>query len=140
MPDVFLDTGYAIALASPRDQYHQRSLELASMLVLEGTRIVTTRAVSLEIGNALSKRHHRIAAIRLLESLDSDPRIEIVPLTMELYMRAFELFRDRTDKDWSLTDCASFVVMRDRQIHGALTPDEHFVQAGFLALMREPSH
>ena len=58
---------------------------------------------------------------------------------IELYRRAFELFTDRPDKDWSLTDCASFVVMEERQIRGALTPDEHFIQAGFWALMREPT-
>ena len=56
MLEVFLDTGYAIALASPRDQYHERSLELADAIAADGTQLVTTRAVVLEIGNALSKR------------------------------------------------------------------------------------
>ncbi len=58
-----------------------------------------------------------------------------VPLTDELYQQAFDLFRDRPDKEWGLIDCASFVVMQ-RGLTEALTPDEHFEQAGFRALLR----
>ena len=35
------------------------------------------------------------------------------------------------DKDFSFTDCSSFVVMKERRIRAALTNDRHFVQAGF---------
>jgi hypothetical protein len=45
------------------------------------------------------------------------------------------LFRQRADKAWGLTDCISFVVMREREIPEALTADEHFEQAGFVALL-----
>ena len=47
--EVFLDTAYAIALSSPNDQFHTRSLALAEQLEASGTRLVTTRAVLLEI-------------------------------------------------------------------------------------------
>jgi predicted nucleic acid-binding protein len=42
----------------------------------------------------------------------------------------------RPDKDWSLTDCISFVVMENQDITEALTADRHFVQAGFTALLK----
>lgn len=105
----------------------------------KGTRLVTTRAVVLEIGNALAKLRYRKAAIELLESLESDPAVEIVPLSEELYRRAFELYGQRQDKEWGITDCISFVVIRERRIQAALTTDEHFEQAGVRALLRTPS-
>jgi predicted nucleic acid-binding protein len=52
------------------------------------------------------------------------------------WRRGCELYDARPDKEWSLTDCISFVVMRDRGIEQALTGDEHFEQAGFAALLR----
>lgn len=135
--EVFLDTAYAIALASPNDLFHQRAIELADQIEKEQTRIVTTRAILLEIGNALSKQRYRDAAIRLLNALETDPRIEIIPFSEQLYDQALHLYRERPDKEWGLTDCTSFVTMQNRSITESLTTDEHFQQAGFRALMRE---
>ena len=137
MDEAFLDTGCAIALASPHDQYHQAAVQLAARLAADATRIVTTRAVVLEIGNALSKPKYREAAVRLLHALDVDPRVTVVPLSEDLYNRALHLFCSRMDKSWSITDCASFLVMEDRGIRDALTADAHFIQAGFRAMLRE---
>jgi predicted nucleic acid-binding protein len=50
--------------------------------------------------------------------------------------RALELYQQHADKEWTLTDCASFVVMRERGITAALTGDRHFEQAGFTALLK----
>ena len=134
--EVFLDTAYAIALSSPTDLFHQRAVQLADELKSAGTRLVTTRAILLEIGNALSRQRYRRAAVMLLDSLETDPRVEIIPLSEQLYTRASRLYRERPDKEWALTDCVSFVVMEDRGINEALTTDEDFQQAGFQALMR----
>ncbi len=136
MIEVFLDTAYAIALSVETDVYHPRALELAEQLEIQGTRIVTTRAVLLEIGNALSRQRYRDAASQLLEALEHDPQVERVPLTDEIYQEALELFRSRPDKEWGMIDCVSFVVMNQRGLTEALTTDEHFEQAGFRALLR----
>jgi predicted nucleic acid-binding protein len=72
----------------------------------------------------------------LLESLEQDPNIEIIPMTEGLYKRGFELYQSRPDKEWGITDCISFVVMQERSIMEALTTDKHFEQAGFQALLR----
>ena len=135
--EVFLDAAYAIALSATSDQYHARAMELRSQMKIEGTRLVTTQGVVLEVGNALSKLRYRDAAIRLVASLLTDPNVEVLPLEAELFARAFRLYSDRADKEWGLTDCVSFVVMADRGIREALTADEHFQQAGFLPLLRE---
>ena len=137
--EVFLDTAYAIALSSPNDQFHARETELSDQLEALGTRIVTTRAVLLEIGNALSKQRYRQEAVQLLDALEADSKVDIVPLSEPLYVRALQLYRERPDKEWGLTDCVSFLVMQDRGLTEALTTDVHFPQAGFRALLREGS-
>jgi len=137
MSRVFLDTSYAVALATPRDRYHPQAVELAGHLERRAARIVTTRAVLLEIGNSLSRIRFRSPGIALLESLDADPRVEIVSISEGLYQRGFEVFRRRPDKEWSLVDCLSFVVMQDRGLRDSLTTDDHFEQAGFRALLLE---
>ncbi len=139
VPDssVFLDTAYAIALSAPNDEHHARAVQLAAQLESGPARLITTRAVSLEIGNALAKQRHRQAAVELLDALEHDPNVEIIPLSEELYGRAYRLFRERPDKEWGITDCISFVVMQEHGLTVALTTDEHFQQAGFRALLRE---
>jgi uncharacterized protein len=134
--EVFLDTAYAVALSSSNDLFHQRALHLADEIEAAGVRVVTTRAVMLEIGNAFSRQRRRPAAIELLDSLEADPGAEIIPLSEQLYGRAWQLFRERPDKEWGLTDCVSFIVMQDRGMTEALTSDEHFRQAGFHTLMQ----
>lgn len=135
--EAFLDIAFAIALSSSGDDLHRVALALADELERSPTRMVTTRAVLMEIGNALSKQRYRPAAVELLLSLENDPKVEIVPVSGDLYAQAFKLFSERTDKKWGLVDCVSFVVMRERGITDALTSDDHFRQAGFNALMRK---
>ncbi|MBC7910191.1 MAG: type II toxin-antitoxin system VapC family toxin [Pyrinomonadaceae bacterium] len=137
MNKVFLDAAYAIALAAPNDQHHARAVNLAEQLETEEAQLITTRAVILEIGNALSKQRYRQEAVQLLHALESDPHVEIIPISEDLYQRGFELYRNRPDKGWGITDCISFVVMKEQGLTEALTTDEHFQQAGFRALLRE---
>jgi predicted nucleic acid-binding protein len=74
MNKVFLDTSFAVALSAPGDQNHQIAAELAEHMETEGTQFVTTRAIMLEIGNALAKLRYRQAAVKLLSALENDPR------------------------------------------------------------------
>ena len=134
---IFLDTAYAIALSAVTDQYHEKAKILAGQIENSDTSLVTTRAVVLEIGNALARLPYRNAAIELLDSLEQDKNVEIVPLTEELYGMAMKLYRERSDKEWGITDCISFVVMQDLGLVEALTTDEHFKQAGFRSLLIE---
>ena len=135
--ELFLDTSFSIGLVSPRDQIHKKAVDWSEKIEDLKIPVVTTQAVLLEIGNALSKSSFRKVGIGLLENLENDPDTTIVSLTDEIYNKAFELFRNRPDKEWGLVDCISFVVMREREIEAALTADEHYVQAGFRALLRE---
>ena len=79
---------------------------------------------------------NRPAFLRLLETLKSSQEVKIIPTTVELFDRGVQLYAERADKEWWLTDCISFVVMEARQIQRALAYDHHFEQAGFEALLR----
>jgi predicted nucleic acid-binding protein len=72
----------------------------------------------------------------LLDTLSATPDARIIGPSEELFSRGVELYRQRPDKEWSLTDCLSFVVMGDERISEALTGDHHFEQAGFRVLLR----
>lgn len=133
--EIFLDSAFIIALASKTDSFHEKALQISE--TLDGKILVTTRAIMLEVGNALSKRSFRKAGVALLNSLEMDDNVAIISLSDELFTKGVELYSKRIDKEWGLIDCISFVVMQERGILQALTTDIHFQQAGFQALMRE---
>ena len=133
--EFFLDSAFAIALSLKTDSFHEKAVQISDDL--DDALLVTTRAILLEIGNALSKSAFRRAGARLQASMESDQNVLILPITDELYAKSFDLFAKRPDKEWSLTDCISFVVMQERGMGEALTTDAHFQQAGFQVLMRE---
>jgi predicted nucleic acid-binding protein len=134
---VFLDAAYAIALVNKDDALHEIAVALGQDLRQAHTSLVTTRAVLLEIGDSLSKPRYRSVACGLLAAVGRDPLVQVIEVTEALYTEALELYGERPDKGWGLTDCLSFCVMRSQGIANALTHDVHFEQAGFHALMRE---
>ena len=131
----FVDTGFLIALAAPRDQLHDQALSVAQRVREDEASLLITRAVLLELGAALSGLRHRATAADMLRAIEADPAVEIVALSDTLYSDALEMFAQHRDKEWSLTDCLSFVVMRARGLTEALAADHHFEQAGFTVLL-----
>ncbi|MGE0544908.1 MAG: type II toxin-antitoxin system VapC family toxin [Dehalococcoidia bacterium] len=129
-----IDAGHWIALLNESDEYHDRAIALSQSLT---GRFVTTDAVLIEVGNAMARIRWRQQVADLIEDLVSTPTIEVISVTRGLFERSLQFFRSRQDKEWGLTDCISFVVMTDRGITEALAADQHFVQAGFRALLRD---
>ena len=102
---------------------------------------MTTEAVLLEWLNALSDVSSRRIAAESYVRVPADARIEVVPLQAELMSSGIQLYRGRPDKNWSLTDCLSFVVMERRHLTEALTTDGHFEQAGLrVVMLAQPPH
>jgi predicted nucleic acid-binding protein len=134
---LFLDTGFLVALLVADDQYHDRALGLANQIEGEDHHVVTTCVVVAEIGDALASPGYREKAAEHIAALQRSPTVDIVPLTEELFLNGFELYRERQDKSWGITDCISFAVMRERGLREALTTDSDFEQAGFNALLRD---
>lgn len=133
---LFIDTGFALSLAFASNIHYAKAVELEQEILRQQARLVTTHAVLTEIGNALSREKYRAAAARLLQGFENNPMVEIVPVTSDLYAKAFVLYRQRPDKRWGMTDCISFVVMHEQSITEALAHDIDFEQAGFTALLR----
>jgi predicted nucleic acid-binding protein len=134
MKTVFADTGYWVALLNPRDQLHGKARSVSA--TLGQTRIVTSEMVLDELLASLSAPPARATVISAVNSIASNPNVEVVPQTSLQFREAFDLYKTRTDKEWSLTDCASFNLMKERAITEALAHDEHFEQTGFAALLR----
>lgn len=129
---IFIDTGYILAAVNTADKFHQRA-ETAAQRIKPP--FVTTEAVLIEVGNALSKLRWRTLGIATLAKLRNAANIEIVPVESPLLDEAIQLYSTRPDKEWGLTDCISFVVMQTRGLTQVLTTDQHFEQAGFQNLL-----
>jgi uncharacterized protein len=133
MNTVFADSYYYLAFVNEEDGGHSRAVEYSS--TFRG-RTVTTEWVLTEVADALSAPAQRPIFLELLEQLRADPGLTIVESNRAIFEQGVQLYSDRPDKSWSLTDCISFSVMSDHQLTEALTADHHFAQAGFLPLLR----
>ena len=137
MGSIFVDTAALIALGNRQDQWHAQAISMSRQLTLAGCRFLTTDAVLLEVGNTFSRVAYKPAALRLIETARESPRWRCVASDRVLVDRGLALFRQMTDKDWSLTDCISVVVAREQGLQQIFTTDHHFTQAGFEILLRE---
>ena len=88
-----------------------------------------------EVCDGLADPLNRQFAVHLVDRIATAGPLRAVQGSDELFERGFALYRQRVDKDWSLTDCISFVVMADESLTDALTADHHFAQAGFTVLL-----
>ena len=134
MKPVFADTSYYIALLSEDDSFHEAALAWSKDLL---ARTIVTEYVLVELGNGLCRSRYRSRYVPLVEHLLNDPDTIFVPASESLFQQGLQLFAARPDKTWSMVDCLSFVVMKQRRLREALTTDDHFNQAGFRALLRE---
>jgi hypothetical protein len=132
---IFVDTSYLIDLMNADDRYHGPAVEWARGLKDSPRVRLTTSAILVELGDALSKALVWQRFRPMFDSLRHDPRTQVVEADRGLFERALELRNTREDKDWGLTDCLSFVVMADHRSTEALSCDSHFVQAGFSAVL-----
>ena len=133
MRTVFADSFYYLALLNPDDSAHLEAVELARAL---RCRVITTAFVIIEIADAMGSSDQRSHVLKLLKNLSADPNVTVLPPNEDLYEAGLDLYAQRPDKDWSLTDCISFVVMKEEGLAEALTGDHHFEQAGFVALLK----
>ena len=139
VPAYFADTSFWIALSSRRDRFHARALEWSQYSARTKAALVTTEVVLWEWLNALSDPATRGIAAEGYRRCHCDPQIEVVPPHADFLDAAVRLYEARQDKDWSFTDCLSFVVMEQRRLAHSLTTDHHFLQAGFQpVLLAEP--
>lgn len=135
MRQVFVDTSDLVAVFHKRDQLHERALIVEKEL--KDCRKVTTELVLIEVLNyfcdfrADIKEYVTDSIRRYL----TDNRLIVVLCSSEQFRQGLELYSSRLDKGYSLTDCVSMNIMRDREIEEILTNDDHFEQEGFRILL-----
>ena len=133
MNPVFADTFFYLALLDERNPAHHRALAAATI----NRPVVTTEFIVIEIADGCARAQDHADFLALLEGMRNNSRLDIVPLIIssELMRDGIDFYARHSDKDWSLTDCISFVVMRNKGIQEALTADHNFEQAGFRILL-----
>jgi len=134
---ILADTGYFIAILNRRDQLHERAI--AASKALGSFRLVASEMVLVELLNDFAGRGEslRAAAVSLVEGLRANPNAVVLVQTSLQFRDAIALYGERPDQSWSLTDCASCLIMREQGIEEALAHDKHFEQMGFKALLRD---
>lgn len=129
----FADTFFFLSLLNAQDRAYHGKARAANAV---NRPIVTSRWVMIELADHLCDKQNRHLYGEVLDAIRSDERFDIIPADQSTLDAATELYRGRPDQAWSLTDCTSFVLMRQRGIIEALTADRHFEQAGLVALLK----
>lgn len=136
--EVFADTSGWANFFVRTEPFHVIAAEMMNHWYKNKFRIITSNYIILELIALLTSplRIHRTHQIKIIETIRSASWVDIVHITSDLDDKSLTLFMERPDKTWSLVDCASFVVMRQRDISEAFTSDHHFEQAGFLRALK----
>ena len=133
MNAVFADTHYFVAQFNLHDQDHAKAASLTKSF---RGRMVTTDWIMVELADAFAQQPNRAKFVAIYQSLQSAATLQIIAADRALLQAGIALYAQRPDKEWSLTDCISFVVMQREGLTEALTGDRHFEQAGFRALLK----
>ena len=140
MKKIFVDTAAWIALFNRRDALHHQTRQLMDRFRQQNIILVSTEFLLLEVAEAFSNPEIRGLTVEYINRLRRWKNLQIIPVSQTLLAEGWELYSKRSDKDWGLTDCISFVVMRQENITQeniteAFTSDHHFQQAGFVKLL-----
>lgn len=135
MRKLFADSAYWIALINPKDQWRLRAVKVSREL--GEFSIITSDEILSETLNyfAESGEYFRGIVSREIEKILLNQNIEITEATHENFLNGFELYQNRLDKGYSLTDCISMNICREYKINEVLTHDHHFTQEGFQILL-----
>ena len=135
-PDVFMDSAGFLALWDAGDEHHAAATALQEQLIRKRRRFLTTEYIVDETATLLLVRHSHAAAVDFLDTIGRSEALRLEWIGPERFHAAGALFRRHADKQWSFTDCISFVVMRELLVREAFTTDHHFKQAGFVPLLK----
>lgn len=134
---ILADTFYWIALINPKDDWHNRVVNVTRNL--QQVKIVTTDEVLTEVLNFLSTYgiQRRQKTVKLIKDIMVNPNILVFQQTRDSFLQGLNLYENRLDKEYSLTDCISMEVMKQLNITEILTHDQHFSQEGFMIIFRD---
>jgi predicted nucleic acid-binding protein len=133
---LFLDTSFLVAVCNTGDTNHYVAKELFERVKRRRTAssLVVTDYIFDEFATLLLSRIGKPHAVAECSKLMNDPMVGLVHVTPNLFKKSWEVFASMTDKEWSFTDCTSYVVMKELRIGEAASFDKHFRQFGFTCL------
>jgi len=138
MNTLFIGTSGWGNLFDSSQPYHFQATEIYLPAKAEDRKIITTNYIIIELVSLLISpmRVPRQQIIEFIIGLKTSPYLKIIHLDASLDDQVWHYFQRYQDKDWSLVDCASFIIMNQYNIAEALTSDHHFEQAGFIRLLK----
>lgn len=129
---LFFDTSGLLCLFDKADFRHLKTARFFS----QASQLLTTNYVLTEfVPLAQTRGFKRGEILNFLINLCGVPRLELIWVDENLHNQAMNLLENRLDKNYSLCDAVSFVVMREGDTSKALTTDKHFEQEGFVKLL-----
>ena len=134
MKALFVDTAGWMACADSADPAHRRSCVARDTALEARQSLITTDFIVDETLTLLRFRLGLDAAEAWWQQIDGSSRLRWERIDSVRFERARHLFFQYRDKDFSLTDCTSFVIMRELRLTHAITTDRHFRQMGFQVL------
>jgi predicted nucleic acid-binding protein len=130
-----IDTGALLALANPRDQYHEAAVRIARGFLAGGGTWVGTTLVLAELHGHLLRWRPATAAAQLLGAITADRGYDWRDATVELVDGALHSWIHRfADQRFSLTDAVTFELMRRERLTEAFAFDDDFRVAGYRLL------
>jgi len=134
---VFADTAYWIARVKPDDQWNKTAAQARN--ALGPVRLLTTDEVLAEFLTALGSGGERTRSlgVKMVRAILANPNVKVSAQSRDSFLHGVDLYEQRFDKEYSLTDCISMNTMRAESVSDVLTADNHFEQEGFHVLMKK---
>jgi uncharacterized protein len=129
---IFVDTSAWLALVDAHDRNHSSAVRVARRVARgEFGKQATTNYVLAESLTIIRRHLGTEAAVKFASSLETSGEVRVFWIEPVHHREAVELMSKRPDKQWSMFDCTSFVVMRSLGMDSAFAYDDDFRQAGF---------
>lgn len=135
---IFVDTSGWASLFVSTELYHYQSSQYFAQFRQEKQTMITSNYVIAELVALFNSpmKLPRDQLFQYVEAIKTASYVELIYVNPDIDELAWELLKNRTDKNWSLVDATSFIIMQQLNIQIALTTDHHFEQAGFIRLLK----
>jgi len=131
MEKIFLDTSFLIAYHNRKDENHEKVARWVRNIRKERISFLISDYIFDEVLTVLLVRGSKELSIEAGRRILESDRIILIRVDDIVFDRAWEIYQNYSDKNWSFTDCTSYVLMKGLNILKGVSFDEHFRQFGF---------